>query len=192
MCDSGTISTLQASVLLGALSVLPGNSVRYIGLGLASASLGVYAAYYYSPSQKLARLEDAITVAENVLARARLDCTRNQVELMDRASCILETKLSASKIRTQILEGRDSTWGNYSHAIGGIIRRIDMCAKDIKEIQSATMLTIETERQRKLCEGIKESKEVLNMIVCAPTRRTHLQSRRSALAVINLSHGSYM
>ncbi|KAJ7816896.1 hypothetical protein B0H13DRAFT_2380130 [Mycena leptocephala] len=38
-------------------------------------------------------------------------------------------------------------------------------AKEVKEIQTAMLLIIEEERQRKLAEGIKDSQEVLRAVV---------------------------
>jgi hypothetical protein len=69
------------------------------------------------------------------------------------------------------------------------LRSVDQCAKEIREIQTAMLvsvfafnilcylikkipqLIIEAERQRKLTEGIKESQEVLGAVVGSPTFR---------------------
>jgi translation initiation factor IF-2 len=78
---------------------------------------------------------------------------------------------------------RSATWKTYFKNIRAILRTIDQCAKDVKEIQTAMLvrvfvfnvqyflikkisqLIIEEERQRKLTEGIKESQEVLGAVV---------------------------
>jgi hypothetical protein len=92
-------------------------------------------------------------------------------------------KLSASKIQSHLLEIRSATWKTYFRSIRAILRSVDQCAKEIKEIQTAMLvsvfaftipcflirnfpqLIIEAERQRKLTEGIKESQEVLGAVV---------------------------
>ncbi|KAJ7704045.1 hypothetical protein B0H17DRAFT_1193962 [Mycena rosella] len=182
-----TITTLQTSLILGALSLVPGNTSRYITLGLASASLTIYAGHQYGPAQRLARLEDAITATEEILEGAKLDCARDHMTLVERGRRLLEAKLEASKIQTKILETRKKTWEEYFQAIKEIMDKITECATDVKGIQTATLLTIEAEHQRKLSEGIKDSRYVFNAVIRSPTRHAQLPSRRSALGATNLS-----
>ncbi|KAJ7493477.1 hypothetical protein FB451DRAFT_1550965 [Mycena latifolia] len=163
MCD--VISAFQTSIVFGALSLVPGNTFRYIGLGLASASLTVYAVHHQGPSQKLARLEGTVKDTEEIMEQAKLDCLRNGVELMDRETRLLHVKLSVSKIKSQMLEARDTPWNEYFQKIIGIWQSIDKGEKDIKQIQTSTLLTIEGERQRRLSEGIKESREIFDAVV---------------------------
>ncbi|KAJ7704051.1 hypothetical protein B0H17DRAFT_1040499 [Mycena rosella] len=132
MCD--TISALQTSLILGAFSLVPGSTSRYITLGLASASLTIYTAHHYGPTQRLARLEDTITATKEILEGAKLDCARDHITLVGRERRLLEyvrghvhlksteklyfprAKLSASEIQTKILEARDKTWEEYFQA----------------------------------------------------------------------------
>ncbi|KAJ7704092.1 hypothetical protein B0H17DRAFT_1175754 [Mycena rosella] len=182
-----TISTLQTSLLFGALSMLPGNTFPYIALCLASASLGAYAVQHYTPSQRLLRLEDAITTTDEILGGAKLDCARDHMTLIERGGLLLEAKLSASEIQTKILEARDKTWEEYFQAIKEIMEEISKCAKDVTAIHTSTLLTIEAERQRQLSAGIQESHEIFTAVVRSPTRHAQLPSRRSALSATNLS-----
>ncbi|KAJ7704044.1 hypothetical protein B0H17DRAFT_1193961 [Mycena rosella] len=167
MCDA--VSTLQTSFILGALSLVPGNTSPYITIGLASVLLAVYAVHHYGPTQRLARLEDAIMATETILEGAKLDCARDHMTLVGRGRRLLEAKLSASNIQTKILQVRDGTWEEYFQAIKEIMEMITECAKDVKAIQTSTLVTIEAERQRRLSEGIKESHEVFNAVVRSPT-----------------------
>ncbi|KAJ7704080.1 hypothetical protein B0H17DRAFT_1127096 [Mycena rosella] len=189
---SNPTSTLQTSLLFGALSMLPGNTFPYIALGLASASLGAYAVQHYSPSQRLLRLEHAITATEEILAGAKLNCARDHMTLIERGGLLLEAKLSASEIQTKILEPRDKTREEYFQAFKEIMEDISKCTKDVKEIQTATLLTIEAERQRKLSEGIKDSEDVFNAVVRSPTRHAQLPSRRSDAGRASFLQGSSM
>ncbi|KAJ6578701.1 hypothetical protein DFH09DRAFT_1310679 [Mycena vulgaris] len=166
--------------------------MRYIGLGLATASLLIYAAHYQSPSQTFDRLENSIKVTEEILEGAKMDCARDQVELMRRENRLRQAKILASKIQSRMLEAEDTTWEEYFQAIRGIMQSIDKCRREVKEIQTSTLLTIEAERQRKLSEGIKESREVISAILRAPTRRAHLPIRRSELGVDDFFQESYM
>ncbi|KAJ7704097.1 hypothetical protein B0H17DRAFT_1194005 [Mycena rosella] len=122
MCD--TISTLQTSLILSTLSLVPGNTSPYITLSLASVLLAVYAMHHYGPSQRLLRLEDAIRVTEAILAGAKLDCARDHMTLVERGRRLLEAKLSASNIQTKILRAHDKTWEEYFQAIKEILEKI--------------------------------------------------------------------
>jgi hypothetical protein len=98
--------------------------------------------------------------------------------------------LSASKIQSRLLETRSvATWDElveYLRDFGETVHSISQCAKDVKEIQRSTLvrilhwmkmiqlshlqLTIETERQRQLSEGIKEVCEIRETVICSSAR----------------------
>jgi hypothetical protein len=86
-----------------------------------------------------------------------------------------------------MIEAREKTWGQYFPAMRGMLMKIDRCATDVKKIQTstlvsrahhpfkirnnvATQLTMESERQRKLSEGMRNSAEILTAVVRSPTR----------------------
>ncbi|KAJ7792096.1 hypothetical protein B0H14DRAFT_178842 [Mycena olivaceomarginata] len=169
MCDA-----VSTSIIFGALSLLPGN--RYIPLGLLPAALIVYTVNRQRPSHKLARVERAIEACEETLKHAKSNCARNHVELTDRMRRLLEVKLSASKIQSQLLETHNvATWEELVEYLLNqreIIQKINQCAKDVKEIQTSTLLTIEAERQREFFEGIKEMREIHDTVVSASARST--------------------
>ncbi|KAJ7704007.1 hypothetical protein B0H17DRAFT_1326725 [Mycena rosella] len=111
---SNAISTLQTSLILGALSLVPGNTSPYITLGLASVLLAVYAVHHYGPTQRRARLEDAIMATETILEGAKLDCAKDHMTLVERGRRLLEAKLLASNIQTKILQVRVGPGRNTS------------------------------------------------------------------------------
>ncbi|KAJ7788514.1 hypothetical protein B0H13DRAFT_1936591, partial [Mycena leptocephala] len=121
------------------------------------------------PSYKLSQLEDMIKIVEEMLKRARGNCARDHGEL------------SASKVQSRLLKTRnDTTWKKYLQSLRGIMQSIDECAKKVKKIQTSTLLTIQTEHQRQLSEGIKEFREVTDAVICSSTRegRMHMATRR--------------
>ncbi|KAJ7896933.1 hypothetical protein B0H13DRAFT_1884807 [Mycena leptocephala] len=190
MCEIST------SIIFWALSPIPG--FRYIGLGLVVTSFIIYAANRQRPSYKLSQLEDMIKIVEEMLKRAREKCARDHVELTNEARCLLEAKLSASKIQSRLLKTRnDTTWKKYLQSLRGIMQSIDECAKKVKKIQTSTLLTIQTEHQRQLSEGIKEFREVADAVVCSSTRegRTQTTTRRRRFEferMANVLDESYM
>ncbi|KAJ7896925.1 hypothetical protein B0H13DRAFT_1884799 [Mycena leptocephala] len=180
MCDT----TLSTFIILGALALLPGTTSRYVFIALACTSFIFLAAHHQGPAQKFARLEDAIRALEEILecAKAASSYARNHMEVTDVGCRLLQyvqtcwrgrkpddkifrVKLSASKIRSNLLAMRSATWKTYFKNIRAILQIIDQCAKEVKEIQTAMLLITEGERQRKLTEGIIESQEVLGAIV---------------------------
>ncbi|KAJ7799797.1 hypothetical protein B0H14DRAFT_3156332 [Mycena olivaceomarginata] len=175
MCDA-----ISTSILFGTLSLLPGN--RYIALGLGSTTLIIYAANRQRPTRKLGRVERKIQACEETLKHAKSNCTRNHVELTDGTRRLLEAKLSASKIRSRLLETHSvTTWEElveYLQNLHEIVQKIKQCAKDVKEIQTSTLLTIEAERQRQFFEGIKELREIHDTVISASARHTQTVTRR--------------
>ncbi|KAJ7455014.1 hypothetical protein B0H11DRAFT_259498 [Mycena galericulata] len=193
MCD--TVSTLRSSAIFWVISLLPSAIASYTGLGITSASLAVYILHRQSPSERLGRLEDAIKAGEEILKRAKSVCGREYVSLVglegrllqyvrpahviDSGNNMFRAKLSASKIQTRILKaGDDKVWQKYLQTLRGIMQSIDECARQVKEVHTETLLTMEDERQRQISEGIKESQEVIATANSPLCRRAHLPLHR--------------
>ncbi|KAJ7832303.1 hypothetical protein B0H13DRAFT_2429946 [Mycena leptocephala] len=162
MCD-----TVSTSIILGALALLPGTTSRSFFLAVACMSFIFLAARHQAPEQKFTKIEDAIEALEGILERAKAASSyaRNHMEVIDAGCRLLQVKLSASKIQSSLLVMRRATWKTYFKNIRAILCTIDQCAKEVKETQTAMLLIIEEERQRKLTEGIKDSQDVLGAVV---------------------------
>ncbi|KAJ7876444.1 hypothetical protein B0H14DRAFT_3859165 [Mycena olivaceomarginata] len=174
MCDAAS----TASIIFGALSLLPGN--RYILGALVSAGLIIYTANRQRLSHKLGRVEHAIEACEETLKHAKSNCTRNHVELTDGTRRWLEAKLSASQIQSRLLETHSvATWEElveYMLNLRDIMKKIKKCAKDVEGIQTSTLLTIEAERRRRIFEGIKELRETHETVISASARHAQTTS----------------
>ncbi|KAJ7872228.1 hypothetical protein B0H13DRAFT_2669469 [Mycena leptocephala] len=136
--------TISISIILGALALVPSITSRY------------------APAQKFAKLEDAIKALEEILERAKAasNYTWNHMEMIDAGCRLLQAKLSASTIQSQLLEMHSATWKTYFKSIRAILQIINQCVKEVKEIQTAMLLIIEEERQRKLTEESKRRKRL--------------------------------
>ncbi|KAJ7474819.1 hypothetical protein FB451DRAFT_1174249 [Mycena latifolia] len=168
MCDNAYY-TLQSSIVIWALSLIPGSIFCYVILALACASLMIYAAHRIRPSTRLERLNNALTTTTEILARAKSECLRDLLDLADKETVLLQVKLSASKIQTRLLEARDASWETYLHKIRAISHSLDRCERQVRELQTSTLLIIESENQRKLAEHINESREIVNMVLRSPS-----------------------
>ncbi|KAJ7896924.1 hypothetical protein B0H13DRAFT_2275916 [Mycena leptocephala] len=157
MCD-----TVSTSIIFGVLALVPGTASRYVCLALPCMSFMFYASRQWGTAQKFTKLEDAIEALEEILERAKAASSyaRNHMEVVDAGCRLLQVKLSASQIQSQLLAMRSATWKTYFKNIRAILQTIDQCTKEVKEIQTAMLLIIEEERRRKLTEGLKESQEV--------------------------------
>jgi hypothetical protein len=155
MCD-----TISTSTILGALALVPGTTWRYVFLALASVSFIFLAGCHQAPAQKFTKIEDAIEALEDILnsAKAASSYARNHMEVID-AGCrllqyvlqchdrepdgeIFRVKLSASKIQSHLLEMRSATWKTYFKSVPAIIHTIDQCAKEVKEIHTAMLVSV--------------------------------------------------
>ncbi|KAJ7353232.1 hypothetical protein DFH08DRAFT_61841 [Mycena albidolilacea] len=159
------------SIILPGLALVAGNASPYTLLGLGAASLAVYAANRQTPSAKLGRVEDAIIATEKIQQHAKANGARDQVKWLEYGKRLLDAKLSASKIQTRLLEAHSvKTWWEYLEKVKEILQSINKCAKEVKNIQTSILLTIEAERQRQLCEGIKEVRETIDATICSSMR----------------------
>ncbi|KAJ7099711.1 hypothetical protein C8R44DRAFT_888403 [Mycena epipterygia] len=210
MCD--TFSTVKTTVIFSALSsLMSGTTLGYICLGLACASLAMYAVHHQMPSEKLARLEDAIKVVEGVLKRAKSECAMGQVDLLDAESHFLQANLLASEIQTQMLEAGGVTLlfksnvvldrslsarvaacceslKKYLQGARGITRSIRKCRKEVEETHTSTLRIIQEERRRKLLQAIRGAQEDI-AVLRSPIGYVHPTRHRS---VGNLLQESYM
>ncbi|KAJ6531382.1 hypothetical protein DFH09DRAFT_1183494 [Mycena vulgaris] len=167
MCDNA-YTPLQSGILFWALSLVPLNIFRYVGLGAAAASGVIYVAHYHHPSTRLGRLNNMLSTTTDILACAKSHCLRDHLNLADDEHCLLRAKLSASRIQSRLLEARDAPWKLYFQTIRAIWLSLNKCERQVREIRTSTLLTIEAEHQRKLAEHIKESREIVNTVVHSP------------------------
>ncbi|KAF7369760.1 hypothetical protein MVEN_00307900 [Mycena venus] len=171
-------NTISTPIILWALAPIPGNTLRFIVLGLVTASLFIYAVNRQRPLHKLGRVEDAIEVAEEILQYAKANCPRDHVQLMDNEGRLLEAKLSASKVQTRLLKTRDdTTWKEYLQNLWEILQSINECAKEVKETETSMLLTVQAEHERQLSADIKDSREIRESITSSTRESfTHLNS----------------
>jgi hypothetical protein len=155
MCD-----TISTSIILGALALLPGTTSRSFFLALACMPFIFLAARHQAPAQKFTKLEDAIEALEDILnsAKAASSYARNHMEVIDAGCRLLQyvlqchdrefnyktfrIKFSASKIQASLLEMRSATWKIYLKNMRAILQTIGQCAKEVKEIQTAMLVSV--------------------------------------------------
>ncbi|KAJ6461370.1 hypothetical protein C8R45DRAFT_1179229 [Mycena sanguinolenta] len=162
MCNA-----FSTSIILGAISLIPYN--RYILWTLGLASLVLYGADHQRPSKKFGTLEATINSVGETLKLANTTCTRSYVELMDMTTKFYEVKLSASNIKSRLLETHTvSTWKELKEYIRNskeMWQSTYRCAKRVEEIRTSIERVIEVENQRELLEGIRTSREIMSSLM---------------------------
>ncbi|KAJ7810101.1 hypothetical protein B0H14DRAFT_3880739 [Mycena olivaceomarginata] len=155
------IRHLQSSALFLTLSLIPSSILLYLAVGLLSASLIIYALNHNCPSAKLNRLNNAITVVEGILTRAKAKCMHNYLALAETETRFLRTKLAVSKLHSRLLETRKMRgWKDYLHNMIAILRGLAMLECEVRDIQLSLLVFIEVAHQRKLMQDIHESQEI--------------------------------
>jgi hypothetical protein len=81
MCDISHI--LQSSALLWTLALIPSNILPYLAVGVMSGSVMIYALGHNFPSARLNRIDDVITILEELLTHAKAKCMRNYLGLAE-------------------------------------------------------------------------------------------------------------
>ncbi|KAJ7141462.1 hypothetical protein C8R44DRAFT_867083 [Mycena epipterygia] len=145
------------SLLLGFLSLISNDTLRYTLLAVTVCLTLLYVVHLERPSAQLDQLEDMIKETEDIIQEAKLYCARDLLSLAEKGVRLLEVKRSVSMIQCRILEAATLTWNKYRVLSGDIAE----CAKIIKNIQTAVHLIVEAERQRKLTEDINETETIL-------------------------------
>ncbi|KAF7335206.1 hypothetical protein MSAN_02353900 [Mycena sanguinolenta] len=172
---------LSASLILGAISLIPYN--RYILWTLGLASFILYGIDRQRPPKKLALLEASIDAVGETLELAKATCTMQYVELADIAREFYELRLSVSNLKSRLLETHNvSTWKQFVDSVRHsteMWQSIRKCGKNAKEIRTSILRIIEAERQRELLEDIQTSREIISSL----TRRASAVNRRVASAI---------
>ncbi|KAJ7490459.1 hypothetical protein FB451DRAFT_1513064 [Mycena latifolia] len=158
------ISQLQTSILLGALSLIPNDALRYT-LFMISACLAIfYVIYLKRPSALLSQLEHIVQTTEEIIRDAKLRYPRDLLSLTEVGVRLLRVKRSASMIQCRLLETTTLTWKEYRL----LSRDISDCFKNVGKIRTAVelddgsnknctgQLIVEAERQRRYTEDINE------------------------------------
>ncbi|KAJ7607509.1 hypothetical protein FB45DRAFT_877684 [Roridomyces roridus] len=163
MCDA--VSSLKSSVILVALSLLPGAIASYTSLGLAVAAAVIYLGYRQIPSERLARLTSIIETTETQLKKAKSICARAMASLTEVEEQLLHAKRTASETKVRLLKiDEKEYWMEYLRTIREITQSIEDCGLDVKDIQTDILIIMEEETQRKISEGVGEARSVLATI----------------------------
>ncbi|KAF7378088.1 hypothetical protein MSAN_00233000 [Mycena sanguinolenta] len=155
-------SELSSSILFFTLSLIPINILRYPALVLAAISVVVYSIYRNPPSARLIQVNDVIVVVDGILTRAKVECMRDHLLLVEYEARLLRTKLSASKIRSYLLELRAMSWKHSLQNGMTISRNLAKCERELRDIQTSLLLLIESAYQRKLAENLDLNPQIVD------------------------------
>lgn len=87
------MSQLQSSLLLGSLSLIPNNTLRYTVLALAAGLGVIYAVHLKRPTVQLSQLEETIKETEEFIREAKVICPRDLLGLTEAGVRLLESVL---------------------------------------------------------------------------------------------------
>ncbi|KAJ7643731.1 hypothetical protein FB45DRAFT_1052627, partial [Roridomyces roridus] len=148
------------SLLLGAVSLIPNNTLRYILLAFFVCSAMIHIFHLKRPSVQLACVERRIKDVEEIIRQARSFCTvKDCLSLGEYAMWLLEVKRGVSMVKCRMLESTSMwTWNKYRL----ISKDIAIYAKDAKRIKAAVELIVELECQRRLTEDINKTETILS------------------------------
>ncbi|KAJ7173936.1 hypothetical protein C8R43DRAFT_631151 [Mycena crocata] len=172
------VQTMILCLVTAGLSLIPNPFLHYIGLAIIiSSSFIVHAIRHHRPSIHLRRINKAVAVTVQLLARAKLECARDQFELAAEERRLVEVKLAASRIQSLLLGACDAPWKIYLQTMRAVFLSLDNCEREIHKVQTATLLIIEAEHQRKLEHDINESLGILNAVARYPGKRSYSTAR---------------
>ncbi|KAJ6480302.1 hypothetical protein C8R45DRAFT_1100891 [Mycena sanguinolenta] len=151
-----------SSLLFFTLSLIPSNVLRYPALVFAAISVIVYSIYRNPLAAKLTQVNDVIVMVDGILTQAKAECMRDHLLLAEYETRLLRTKLSASKIHSDLLELDATAWKRYLQNIMAISRGLAKCERELRDIERSLLLLIEAAHQRKLAEDLNLNTEIVN------------------------------
>ncbi|KAJ7023885.1 hypothetical protein C8F04DRAFT_1192941 [Mycena alexandri] len=149
--------------LLGLLSLVPNNYIRYTTLALIILFWVACSIHIKCPSVQMSRLIDAIEHAERTITMAKAQYTRYYITFVYEELHLLEVKQRVSNIRDHMLNARGRTggvgwtactsrWETYRLSC----RELTACVRE---------RAIEVERARKIAAEIEECRSLLRFQV---------------------------
>ncbi|KAJ7848245.1 hypothetical protein B0H14DRAFT_901579 [Mycena olivaceomarginata] len=162
MCDAS--NTLQSFLLFWTLHPKQPLSI-YCPRHRTSLFPGLWSALQ-RPHGEASRLDNTIATVYAILSRAKAKCIRDHLLLAESEVQFLQTKLWASKIDTRVLETHDMRWTIYLRNIPSVWKSLANCECELRELNTSMLLLIEAAHQHKLAQDIKESREVVDGVLC--------------------------
>ncbi|KAJ7606577.1 hypothetical protein DFH06DRAFT_1347958 [Mycena polygramma] len=149
---------LISSILLGSLSLIPNNTLRYAALGSAIAFALLYHLRLW-PTAFLHQLAQSIKQTEEVFDLANSNCAspRDRFSLAAEWVRLLELKRSVSEMQCRLWAEGNTSWTQHWH----LSRRVAQCINSVDKIRTAVQLVLEAELQRKIAENITETQYIL-------------------------------
>jgi hypothetical protein len=83
-------SQLLSSILLGSVSFISNDALRYTALSLAAGLIVIHAIHFKRPSVQLSQLEDGVRKTEEIIRDAKVLCPRDLVSLTTEGLQLLE------------------------------------------------------------------------------------------------------
>ncbi|KAK7008229.1 hypothetical protein R3P38DRAFT_2791628 [Favolaschia claudopus] len=137
-----------------ALSLIPSNAIRYGGLAVIIVSLLVDVANRSRPSVRLVKLRSNLASATTLLSSAMSEHAPNVFELDKIHVELLQTSLSVSQIRSDLLDTDTSPLKSYLPKMRSIWLTFSQCEEEMEKIQRSILLSMESENRRKLAQDI--------------------------------------
>ncbi|KAJ6504728.1 hypothetical protein C8R47DRAFT_1245863 [Mycena vitilis] len=128
---------LISSILLGSLSLIPNNPLRYVALASTVAFALLYH-LHFGPTAFLLQLAQSIKQTEEVFEQAKSNamCPRDRFSLAAEWIRLLEVKRSVSETQCRLWAGGKPSWKQYWH----IHRRVADCVYSVDNIRTAVQL----------------------------------------------------
>ncbi|KAJ7606575.1 hypothetical protein DFH06DRAFT_1149895 [Mycena polygramma] len=145
-------SQLISSIVLGSLSLIPNNPLRYVALASTVAVTLLYH-LHLRPTAFLHHLAQSIKQTEGIFEQA----ISNDMCPRDRFSLAAELKRSVSEMQCHLWAKGNKSWKQYWH----LHRSVVECVNSVENIRIAAQLVLEAEIQRKIAQDITETHIIL-------------------------------
>ncbi|KAJ7777935.1 hypothetical protein DFH07DRAFT_796723 [Mycena maculata] len=145
-------------------ALVPNGIQRGIVLGLAGLYFGGFVVLPNIPSVRMKKLEKHINETVELHAIAIREVDTNPRFVTETSLRLAQIRISESVLRSRMLGARDITWTEYIEHIRCLSFHIGECQREVRDVRTAILTTLESNRQRRYKEDIAQRRTTLDTV----------------------------
>ncbi|KAJ7173129.1 hypothetical protein C8R43DRAFT_1119931 [Mycena crocata] len=151
-------------VLTSITALVPNDIQRGAIWGLSLLYFGGFVLWLHHPSVRMSKLEKCIDETAQIHTVAFQELKENPRFVAETALRLVQTKLSKSILRSKMLSAKDIAWKEYIQYLRHLSCYIGECQREIQDIQTVILLSLESGRQERYMQDIAQKRTTLNTV----------------------------
>ncbi|KAJ7789936.1 hypothetical protein B0H14DRAFT_3571719 [Mycena olivaceomarginata] len=156
------LSELLSFTPVTLIPFIPNDALRYITLAVTFVVFIACLLRRNTLGSRVGKLEHSMREMEDLFSRAADECDRDPYFLAETGLKLATLRYRVSTIRTRSLSRKSVPWKKYLSYLRDIARCIRDCQQDLKELRWSTSLALESLRQDKYLEDLRNRRASLH------------------------------